>query len=424
MVNELQTKLDAIKLDKDTNLLPENLKKDITCLGITGTMESDIDTSDATATANDIVSGKTAYAKGEKLTGTYVKPNLQPIYRESTTYLNISAPAHPTLKIIPANLRILDRYALATFYQTHPFYPEYNSDIKYALYYLNNNNTWDCIWTIGWDTDIAGTRLDSFALVKYDENSVYMLLNDNDVNMNLYKYNLKSKTLEKVSNYSEDVLHYYGLQYAFTTNTNAVMFIDNFKVPSNGTSTTMYFIDTTTGQNKTTPTGNTGYRAGFMYNLKYQPYYYTSYLSSGERMLVLDWENAALTILKDSTMLYVDEFINKSNTKLMYNQNLYNFVDGVVGDVICTQAETGLPDVNISWLGANYYITAEGGNENQVYTFDESTNTFTQVLSLDNNWHHANYNTMWNSSTNKLYMFGLQEQYGYIIDGKTYVINE
>lgn len=27
MSNELQTKLDAIKLDKDTNLKPENLKK-------------------------------------------------------------------------------------------------------------------------------------------------------------------------------------------------------------------------------------------------------------------------------------------------------------------------------------------------------------------------------------------------------------
>ena len=40
MANELQTKLDAILLDKNTNLLPKNLKKDITCLGVTGTMES------------------------------------------------------------------------------------------------------------------------------------------------------------------------------------------------------------------------------------------------------------------------------------------------------------------------------------------------------------------------------------------------
>ena len=39
MANDLQTKLDAILLDKNTNLLPENLKKDVTCLGITGTYE-------------------------------------------------------------------------------------------------------------------------------------------------------------------------------------------------------------------------------------------------------------------------------------------------------------------------------------------------------------------------------------------------
>lgn len=38
MANELQTKLDAILLDKNTNLLPENLKAGITCLGVNGTL--------------------------------------------------------------------------------------------------------------------------------------------------------------------------------------------------------------------------------------------------------------------------------------------------------------------------------------------------------------------------------------------------
>jgi len=38
MANELQTVLDGIKLDKDTNLLPENLKAGITCLGVNGTL--------------------------------------------------------------------------------------------------------------------------------------------------------------------------------------------------------------------------------------------------------------------------------------------------------------------------------------------------------------------------------------------------
>ena len=38
-MSTLQENLDAIKLDKDTNLKPENLKKDVTCLGVTGTYE-------------------------------------------------------------------------------------------------------------------------------------------------------------------------------------------------------------------------------------------------------------------------------------------------------------------------------------------------------------------------------------------------
>lgn len=70
MANELQTNLNEILQDKNTNLLPENLKAGVICLGINGTMQSGIDTSDATATSNDIIQGKTAYINGEKVTGT------------------------------------------------------------------------------------------------------------------------------------------------------------------------------------------------------------------------------------------------------------------------------------------------------------------------------------------------------------------
>ena len=44
------------------NLLPEYIKKGITLGGVTGTLES-LDTSDATATAEDIAYGKTAYVR-------------------------------------------------------------------------------------------------------------------------------------------------------------------------------------------------------------------------------------------------------------------------------------------------------------------------------------------------------------------------
>ena len=75
MSNELQSVLDDIKLDKQTNLKPENIKKDITVLGVTGTLE-DLDTSDATATANDIINPKTAYVNNRKIIG-----NIIPTYK-------------------------------------------------------------------------------------------------------------------------------------------------------------------------------------------------------------------------------------------------------------------------------------------------------------------------------------------------------
>ena len=70
MSNQLQTNLDKILQDKNTNLLPENLKQGITCLGVEGTMQAGVDTSDANATADDIANGKTAYVNGQKITGT------------------------------------------------------------------------------------------------------------------------------------------------------------------------------------------------------------------------------------------------------------------------------------------------------------------------------------------------------------------
>ena len=55
------------------NLLPEYIKSGITLAGVTGTLE-DLDTSDATATAEDIAWGKTAYVDGKKITGTKIVP--------------------------------------------------------------------------------------------------------------------------------------------------------------------------------------------------------------------------------------------------------------------------------------------------------------------------------------------------------------
>ena len=55
----------------DTNLLAENIKSGVTIFGVEGNMQEGIDTSDGTATADDIMLNKTAYVNDEKVTGNF-----------------------------------------------------------------------------------------------------------------------------------------------------------------------------------------------------------------------------------------------------------------------------------------------------------------------------------------------------------------
>lgn len=53
----------------DNNIQAANIKKDITILGVTGTLEEGTDTSDADAVASELIKNKTAYVNGQKVTG-------------------------------------------------------------------------------------------------------------------------------------------------------------------------------------------------------------------------------------------------------------------------------------------------------------------------------------------------------------------
>lgn len=74
--------VNAVTSAIDSNIVADNIKKDVSILGVTGTYapEEGINTSDATATANQILEGATAYVNGQKITGTL------PLFPNTSTF--------------------------------------------------------------------------------------------------------------------------------------------------------------------------------------------------------------------------------------------------------------------------------------------------------------------------------------------------
>lgn len=70
--NTFSGALDVILDEKEEKIVPENIRAGVTIFDVEGTYEGEegLDTSDATATADDIAKDKTAYINGEKVTGT------------------------------------------------------------------------------------------------------------------------------------------------------------------------------------------------------------------------------------------------------------------------------------------------------------------------------------------------------------------
>ena len=79
---EIGTYLSLNRLRENIGLAPEKIKKGVVILGVTGTVQEGIDTSDANATPDDIMTNKTAYVDGQKITGVY-----EPVEETNELYL-------------------------------------------------------------------------------------------------------------------------------------------------------------------------------------------------------------------------------------------------------------------------------------------------------------------------------------------------
>lgn len=100
----------------DPNLLAENIKSGVTISGVTGTF-----TNDGTATASDILTGKTSYVNGGKVTGTmknlsggWSVQNLTPTYDASLSSIKLQH-ANSVQGYFPANTSISYYSSISNF---------------------------------------------------------------------------------------------------------------------------------------------------------------------------------------------------------------------------------------------------------------------------------------------------------------------
>ena len=81
--------LSEVTINKPDTLISSNIRKDINIAGIVGSL-IDLDTSDATAVPNDIISPKTAYVNGQKVTGAMIPTYDSSVPSELGRNINLS----------------------------------------------------------------------------------------------------------------------------------------------------------------------------------------------------------------------------------------------------------------------------------------------------------------------------------------------
>ena len=182
----------AATANAGSTLVANYIKKGITIGGITGTLES-LDTSDATATPEDIAWGKTAYVKGKKITGTYLTLGMLEI-GDYVDYIPDSADSYYASSTNTGNMN-----------QTIP-----QEDLNWRVLSINDNGTVDLISDVPTSTYFYLNRAFGY------NNGVYLL---NDIMAKLYSNSSLGVTARCIN--IEDVeagMNERGLEYVHSYN--------------------------------------------------------------------------------------------------------------------------------------------------------------------------------------------------------------
>ena len=248
----LNTKIKQILTEKTTKIKSENIKSGVSILGVQGSSKV-LDTTDSNAIANDIVTGKTAFVNGQKITGTYtgiIPTGTKNIIENGTVDVtnyasaNVTVPA-PTPNLQSKSLTItengtqtvsadsgydgLDEVEITTnvsssgggknFQSNYNLYQKMNSSYSKTSLKLTVNKTGT--YTVRWVAYRSSTSYDDFGTALYINDTIYgsrkTTWSTPYIRENSVEYTSTSFQINEVNNVplnENDVIEIYGKNHS------------------------------------------------------------------------------------------------------------------------------------------------------------------------------------------------------------------